>query len=123
MNFITINHQKHNLIGSLISFGLIGGNLKDKPDNPSMRVDEIIQFFKDASKDIFQHSNCFKSCCHLICGCLPFPICPFSQVGVQQKIEERFGSGATLKDFEMVDCIGGAVAKQYDPEVNTIIHK
>ena len=80
-----------------------------------MTVDEIIDFFKEASPVIFEHRSCFKKIMNGLCCCLPVPCFPYSQDGMGEKIDEKFG-GATLKDLRQVECIAGAVAKEYDTE-------
>ena len=106
--------------GSLISFGLVGGNLKKNKEDPTqypepiMTVDQVIEFFDKASPYIFQQSNCFKSCFNCIFGCLPIPCFPFTQEGIGKKIDEAFGKDVTLKDFGKVDCVAAAVALQFD---------
>ena len=81
---------------------------------PTMTVDETIDFFRSASPSIFQKS-CLKSCFdNILCGCVPFPCFSYNQVGLEQKINEKFGENTTLKDFDHIECIAGAVAKQFD---------
>ena len=104
--------------GSLISFGLVGGNRKNyketKEGVPMMTIEEIIDFFGEASKHIFHDSNCCKQGCNLMFGCLPIPCFPFPQDGLGERIDSKFGKDADLKDFHHVSCVAGAVALQYD---------
>ena len=106
--------------GSLISFGLVGGNLKKNKEDPTqypdqtMTVAQVIKFFDEASPHIFKQSNCFKSCCNWFFGCLPIPCFPFTQEGIGKKIDDAFGKDVTLKDFGKVDCVAAAVALQFD---------
>merc|ERR1712051_247428 len=79
-----------------------------------MTVDQVIEFFDEASPYIFQQSNCFKSCFNCLFGCLPIPCFPFTQEGIGKKIDGKFGKNATLKDFGKVECVAGAVALQFD---------
>ena len=106
--------------GSLISFGLVGGNLrKNKEDptrypNPTMTIDQVIDFFDEASPYIFEQSNCFKKCFNCLFGCFPIPCFPFTQEGIGKKIDGVFGKDATLKDFGKIDCVAAAVALKFD---------
>ena len=106
--------------GSLISFGLVGGNLKDYKDkkagvdSPMMTIEEVIQFFKTASGHIFHDSNCCKQSLNWMFRCLPIPCFPFPQDGLGLQIDSKFGENADLKDFHHVSCVAGAVALQYD---------
>ena len=106
--------------GSLIAFGLVGGNLLKNKNNPTrypdptMTIDQVIDFFHEASPHIFKQSNCFKSCFNCLFGCLPIPCFPFTQEGIGKKIDGVFGKDATLKDFGKVDCVAAAVALQFD---------
>ena len=79
-----------------------------------MTVDEVIAFFKEASPYIFDQPNCFKKSFNCIFGCLPIPCFPFTQHGMGEKIDEKFGENATLKDFRKIDCVAAAVALQFD---------
>ena len=109
--------------GSLISFGLVGGNLKEYKDKkregllpgvPMMTIEDIIDFFSSASVHIFNDSNCCKQSCNRMFGCLPIPCFPFPQDGLGGQIDSKFGEKADLKDFHRVSCVAGAVALQYD---------
>ena len=79
-----------------------------------MTVDQVIEFFDEASPYIFQQSNCFKSCFNCIFGCLPIPCFPFTQEGIGKEIDEAFGKDVDLNDFREVDCVAAAVAFQCD---------
>ena len=111
--------------GSLISFGLVGGNLKSykekDPEDPEkqakypmMTIKEVIEFFETASKHIFHDSNCCKQSCNWMFRCLPIPCFPFPQDGLGGQIDSKFGDKADLKDFHLVSCVAGAVALQFD---------
>jgi hypothetical protein len=86
--------------GSLISFGLVGGNLKDYKDNkakkPMMTIEEVIEFFRTASEYIFYDSNCCKQSCNWMFKCLPIPCFPFPQDGLGEQIDSKFGENADL---------------------------
>ena len=79
-----------------------------------MTIQEVIDFFNEASPYIFEQSNCLKKCFNCLFGCLPIPCFPFTQQGIGKKIDGAFGKDTNLKDFGKVECVAAAVALQFD---------
>ena len=95
-------------VGALMAFGLVGGNVNSEGEREIMTLQEIVDFMREKTSDIWPCSSLLKGLWNSLKSCT----CRlYSQCGLYQIFEERFGQ-TTLQSFKN-KCIAAAVATRF----------
>ena len=102
--------------GSLISFGLVGGNINSKGKRVPMTVREVAKMYEDTIPKIFQKAEA-KSIGDTVLKTLGslggVPLHPYTQSVLKAEVRRRF-NGTLTKDVSHGGCLAAAVARQFN---------